>query len=333
METQIVQLDSLSLATRRLRASGRFRGVLLALAIAVVPTALRAASSMQLHAEPRLLEILHEQRTVLTYPFATNLFKPYVRELITLDGVDLLRDAPADHLHHHGLMYGIKVNDINFWEEAPHAGRQVPQADLVRDVKKLSDGRSLAQFTQVLHWVSSTNAGVPDTTPVALLIEKRTIGLTIQAASERLYLEWRSEFTVGPGTPLVTLTGSSYHGLGIRFRADFDGVAERFNSEALPYPEDGLQGVLPTRWMAVSHVVAGRPYTLTLFQHPANPGQLRFFSMQKAFTYLSATQGLDEAPLIYRAGDRWTIRHLLLVSPGRLSQEQLDRQYESFAQP
>ena len=333
METQIVQLDPLPLGPRRFRASARFRGVIVALVVAMVPTGLRAAASMLLHAEPRALEILHEQRTILTYPFATNLFKPYVRELITLDGVDLLRDAPADHLHHHGLMYGIKVNDINFWEEAPNAGRQVPQADLIREVKKESDGRSLAQFTQILHWVSAANVGVPDTTPVALLIEKRTIGLTIQAASERLYLEWRSEFTVGPGTPLVTLTGSSYHGLGIRFRADFDGVAERLNSEALPFPEDGLQGVLPTRWMAVSHVTAGRPYTLTLFQHPSNPGQLRFFSMQKPFTYLSATQGLDEAPLIYRAGDRWTIRYLLLVSPGRPSKEQLDRQYESFVQP
>ena len=44
----------------------------------------------------------------------TNQFKPYVRELYSLNGVNLLRDAPADHLHHHGLMYTIRVNDLNF---------------------------------------------------------------------------------------------------------------------------------------------------------------------------------------------------------------------------
>ncbi len=51
------------------------------------------------------------------YAFATNQFKPYVRELYTLRGENVLRDAPPDHLHHHGLMYAVWVNGINFWEE------------------------------------------------------------------------------------------------------------------------------------------------------------------------------------------------------------------------
>jgi hypothetical protein len=333
METQDRQLDSVPVKHQRPPCSGPIRLFVAAFCVALVPTSLPAASSILLRAEPRVLEILHDQRTILTYPFGTNQFKPYVRELITLDGVDLLRDAPADHLHHHGLMYGIKVNEINFWEEAPTAGHQIPQADLVRDVKKDPAGRPIAQFSQILHWVGADHAAEPDTTPFALLIENRTISLTVDSASERFHLEWRSDFTVGQETPMAVLTGSSYHGLGIRFRADFDGVAERRNSENLPYPDDGVQGVLTTRWMAVSHVTAGRPYTLTLFQHPSNPGQPRFFSMQKPFTYLSATQGLDEAPLTYRTGDRWTIRYLLLVSPGRPANEQLDRQYELFIQP
>jgi hypothetical protein len=85
--------------------------------------------------------------------------------------------------------------------------------------------------------------------------------------------------------------------------------------------------------MAVSHVAAGRPFTLALFNHPSNPGKARFFSMQKPFTYLSATQGLDETPLTYRTGDRWSIKYLLLVSPGRPSKALLDRQYDLFIRP
>lgn len=332
METQNVQLDSVSLISGD-RFVRRTHLLMLLACSAMLQTGLFAASSIELHSHPRELEVLYQNRTILSYPFGTNQFKPYVRSLVTLDGVDLLRDAPADHLHHHGLMYAVKVNDINFWEEAPNAGHQVPQADFVRDFKRNPDGHAVAQFSQMLHWVTATNAAVPDTTPVALLIEKRTIALTVLAQSEQLLLDWRSDFGLGPQTPQVKLTGTTYHGLGMRFRAEFDGVASRRNSEDHPYPQEGVQGVLPARWMAVSHVVAGRPYTLTLFQHPDNPGNPRFFSMQKPFAYLSATQGLDEAPLTYRAGDRWTLRYLLVVSPGRPSKEQLDRHYAAFTQP
>jgi len=55
-----------------------------------------------------------KDRPLLVYVFATNQLKPYVRELDALSGVNVLRDAPADHLHHHGLMYAIRVNSVNF---------------------------------------------------------------------------------------------------------------------------------------------------------------------------------------------------------------------------
>jgi hypothetical protein len=334
METENLELDPILVGRRRRsRLTSGLLGLVLILWAVTLPAVLQAAVSIRLHGEARALELLHDDRTLLTYTFATNQFKPYVRELITLDGVDLLRDAPADHLHHHGLMYAIKVNDINFWEEAPNAGRQVPQTELIREVRKDPFGRPRARFSQIVHWVEAGHAGAPDTKPFALLIEERTIMITCDPATEQIQLEWESEFTAGPATPEVVLTGSNYHGLGIRFRADFDGAAERFNSEQLAYPADGLQGVLSTRWMAVSHVVAGRPYTLTLFQHPSNPGLSRFFSMQRPFTYLSATQGLDEAPLKYRTGDRWKLKYLLLVAPRRLSGELLDRQYDVFIRP
>ncbi len=63
------------------------------------------------------LEVQFKGRKLLVYAFATNQFKPYVRELYTLRGENVLRDAPPDHLHHHGLMYAVYVNGINFWEE------------------------------------------------------------------------------------------------------------------------------------------------------------------------------------------------------------------------
>jgi hypothetical protein len=311
------------------------RGAALMLAmlggLVCAPHSLRAAASLVYHAEVRALDVLYDTRSVLTYTFATNQFKPYVRELITFDGVDLLRDSPVDHVHHHGLMYGIKVNDLNFWEESSTAGHQVPQADLVRGVRKNDAGQPVAHFSQVLHWVGADHATASNTAPFALLVEKRTLGLAVDPARERILLTWESEFDVGEGAPQVTLSGTPYHGLGIRFRADFDGTADRRNADDLAYPPDGVQGTLATSWMAVSHVTAGRPYTVVLFLHPSNPGRPRFFSMQKPFTYLSATQGLDEAPLVYRRGDRWKLKYLVLATPGRPTKSDLDRQYQAFA--
>src|ERR1039457_4492669 len=55
------------------------------------------------------LEVRFNGHKLLVYAFATNQFKPYVRELYTLRGENDLRDAPPDHLHHHGMMYAVFV--------------------------------------------------------------------------------------------------------------------------------------------------------------------------------------------------------------------------------
>ena len=51
--------------------------------------------------------------------------KADVNQLFSPAGVEVLRDAPPDHLHHHGLMYGVTVNGVNYWEEVgPNFGSQ-----------------------------------------------------------------------------------------------------------------------------------------------------------------------------------------------------------------
>ena len=64
-----------------------------------------------------LLEVRYKGNKLLVYAFATNQYKPYVRELYTLRGENVTRDAPPDHLHHHGLMYAVNINGVNYWEE------------------------------------------------------------------------------------------------------------------------------------------------------------------------------------------------------------------------
>ncbi|MDR1141344.1 MAG: PmoA family protein, partial [Planctomycetaceae bacterium] len=63
---------------------------------------------------------------IADYRFNNVRFKPYIEKLRTPSGRNILRDAPYDHLHHHGLMFAIAVNGCNFWEEfTPKHGKEI----------------------------------------------------------------------------------------------------------------------------------------------------------------------------------------------------------------
>src|SRR5687767_11594272 len=79
---------------------------------------------LSIDAQKSLLKVSHAERPLLIYNFHSNNFKPYVKELYTPGGNNIVQDSPADHLHHHGLMYAIRINGVNFWEEAKDSGHQ-----------------------------------------------------------------------------------------------------------------------------------------------------------------------------------------------------------------
>ena len=66
--------------------------------------------------------VTYKQQRLLVYAFDPLRFKPCARELAPLGGPNILRDAPADHLHHHALMFAVAVNGVNFWEEISGSG-------------------------------------------------------------------------------------------------------------------------------------------------------------------------------------------------------------------
>jgi hypothetical protein len=289
--------------------------------------------SMDLRPGTHELEIQYKGQRLLTYAFAPRQFKPYVRELYSLRGQNVLLDAPPDHLHHHGLMYAVKVNGINFWEEATNAGWQRPLAELSRRVGRHPAGSPQAEFAQTICWVAGPDGAAPNPAAVALLVEQRTITVTVQESAEEVALEWRSDFAVGPASPRVTLTGAVYHGLGVRFALPFNLTARRQNSARLPYSAEGKQDITPASWASVSHPLAGQDITLTVFDHPDNAAEPRFFSMLNPFTYLSATQGLDAQPLEYGPGATFSLRYLITVHGGTPASTWLEQRSQRWRRP
>jgi hypothetical protein len=289
----------------------------IALFLALVTSAVAASLPISIDANEDRgeLEVRFKGRKLLVYAFATNQFKPYVRELYTLRGENVLRDAPPDHLHHHGMMYAVWVNGINFWEEKSAPGVE-KHVDLPLYIARINaSGVPVASFTEFIHWLAPTNKASPDSRTAALLIEKRTLTVAIDEKNQEVALCWDSDFQVGPNAGKVTtLCGPNYDGLGLRLPESFNHVAKFQNSAGLPYAGNNTQNVIPAHWTSVSGLMGGHEVMLAMFGHPDNArGDASFFTMLDPFAYLSATQGLDKKPLEYSASDKFSLSYLVTV--------------------
>jgi hypothetical protein len=253
-------------------------------------------------------------KPLMVYAFVPQKFKPYIKELYTTKGYNVLRDSPFDHLHHHALMYGIRVNGINFWEETPGCGIQKPVETIAPEIGQSPAGLPQARISQVIHWLAPEDAFLPDTNAPALLVEKRTLTLTLDEKQQEVAVHWRSHFKPGTKTNVVVLTGATYHGLGMRFQKELDAVAVHFTPEGKPDLGGNKQDMSVHTWEAVEFNAPDHPVTIVLFGHPQNArGDARFFSMKTPFAYLSATQGLDREPIVYRRGDEFELNYLITL--------------------
>lgn len=262
------------------------------------------------------LEWRFKGRTLLVYAWATNQFKPYVQELATLAGDNVMRDGPSDHPHHHGLMFAFQINGVNFWEETGQPGRQRHVTMLGHEAGSGADGHPRARFTELIHWLPAGSGPMQSTEQDAFLVERRTLKLAVDEARQEVALSWHAEFAVGGRTNRIQVHGTDYNGLGLRLPANWDHVARHENSEAAPYVTQGRRDVVPANWGSVSHAWEGRAAQVVLGARPTGQaGTNLFFSMTQPFTYLAATQGLDRTPLEYRSGDRFTLDYLVLAYP------------------
>ncbi len=304
--------------------------ILLLLGIACATARAASPLAVDVRAPVGELEIRFKDQKLLVYAFATNQFKPYVRELYTLTGENVLRDAPPDHLHHHGLMYAVYVHGTNFWEERGEAGFEKPAKRLTYNKGKSREGLPRAEFSQSIYWVAAQNREA-NSAAAAVLVERRTISLTVNEQDQEVALRWDSSFEVGRKAAKVTVHGPNYDGLGLRLPESFNHVAHFENSADQPYTGNNTQNVIPAKWTTVSGKMADREIMLALFGHPTNArGYASFFSMLDPFAYLSATQELDKKPLEYSRGERFRLRYLLTVYSEKKPRAIVEHRCESW---
>jgi Family of unknown function (DUF6807) len=263
------------------------------------------------------------EQVVLRYRFRGSGRKPHVLELSAPGGANVLRDAPADHPHHHGLMFACRANGVNFWEEPAGSGRQAHAGWVALCVAPAAGGApERAVLHERLHWQGADGR--------TLLAEERLLSLPASGPHEPRVLTWRTTLTAPAGGGPVTLSGAAYHGLGARFLAGMDRGGAFLGAA-------GGRGVSGTAgrhaaWCAyTAEPRPGKPVTVAVFDAPNNPRHpTRWYTMDRPFAYLSASLGFDTTPRELAAGERLTLHWGVALFDGAADARALDVAYRRW---
>lgn len=236
--------------------------------------------------------------------------KPYVKQIFTPAGVALLDDSPPDHFHHHGLMLALGVDKTDFWAEKDQNNIGV-QHPLETKSLPLNQGS-----TQIIRWLSQENKNLLDEARVVRVLQDKDPAVN--------WVVWKSTLTPAAKVESVELNGRHYFGLGMRFLPPF-AKATRFQflggGEARVVRGD--ERLTPGRACAATARVEGKPVTLVMFDHAKNPRPALWFTMGEPFSYLSATQNLEEKPQKLAKGESWTLCYGVATLDGEADEAQL----------
>lgn len=275
--------------------------------------------ALRVSAEAPMLAIADGRQEVLQYAWDRVSHKPYVKSLLSPAGVNVLRDAPADHRHHHGAMFAVAADGVDFWSETPACGVQASHQPPVFRLEQGAAGPHGA-ITHLLDWKSADGK--------AILEEQRTIVIhSLEGAGPRL-VTWRTRLAPAAGRRSARLTGSHYFGLGMRFAATMDNAAQfSFADDTPPGPVvRGDERLTAARWCAAAGRIDDRPVTIAVFDHPDNaPHKAHFFTMSRPFAYLSATTNLWKQPLELADGKALVLCYGIAVWDGQAARDDIDR--------
>lgn len=280
--------------------------------MSILPHTSSAAPGISFVKEPKVIKASDSGRPMFEYRFAPDVaYKPYIFQLYSPAGVGLLRDAPVDHIHHHGLMFAIAVNDMPFWEEVLKnevvGGHQIPRRTDVTDDR----------IIQQLDWL----------TPTGEFVLHETRSIQPLPSPDATLLTWRCRLETPPGKDAVTLSGHPYYGLGARLLQSMDKVSSFTNSSG--QPGEIVRGdlrLVPATWVACSGPTAdGKTVTIAIFDHPGNfryPSQK--FTMALPFAYIATTLNWKD-PFPLKAGAPLDLCYGVSVWDGKPDAAQIDK--------
>ena len=307
---------------------GRFRNVtillLLALGFLTLSDTTFAEEPMRITMEADAVSVRQGQRSLLCYRYEDVPFKPYVQQLYSPSGINVLRDAPFDHLHHHALMFAVAVDGVNFWEEQAEPGRQLHKRFGDMRIDKSGDVPE-AGFAEQIDWINPRSREL-------MLKERRTVKVCQIDNVKATLLSWQSSLAVPSGKESMMLTGSHYFGLGMRFLESLDTGGQFLN--AAGQTGDTVRGseqLVRADWCAYTAEADGKPVTIAMFGHPENLRHpTHWFTMTTPFAYLAATLNLHKEPLEVASDKPLVLHYAVAVWDGRIDKSKIDQVYRRW---
>lgn len=268
--------------------------------------------SMQLTITREYAEFLGPGEVVAGRYNQTDAFKPHLHPLRSPRGHVISLVSPHDHKHHKGLMYALRVPDLNFWEETSTLpGEVVGRQRHIAFADVCASGDEVG-FTETLSWEPAQGGS-------AVFTETRRI--SCRREGEAFVWTWQATLLVQRATRLVQSQWSfkkadgqriNYHGLGLRFRRDFGGGTRnnalqldsgpvRWNRNASPFDVTTAMGATPRTVTFIGSIDGSWPVAqvaVSLAQQQENG----LFIMEVPFAFLAlGPSNLGEVPL--QAGD------------------------------
>jgi hypothetical protein len=302
----------------------RFRNVAVLLFFLMLSDTAFGEEPMRITMEADAVSIHRGQRSMLCYRYENVPFKPYIQQLYSPGGINVLRDAPHDHLHHHALMYAVAVDGVNFWEEQNAPGRQLHKRFGDMRIDKNSEATK-AGFTEQLDWINPPSGEL-------LLREHRTIKVCQLDDIKATLLSWQTSLGVPPGKKSMSLTGSHYFGLGMRFLESMDTGGEFINSAGQAgNVVRGSEQITRADWCAYIAKAEGKPVTIAMFGHPENQRHpTHWFTMTTPFAYLAATLNLHKELLVVNSDKPLVLRYAVAVWDGRIDKSKVEQVYRRW---
>jgi hypothetical protein len=163
-----------------------------------------------------------------------------------------------------------------------------------------------------------------------MLKEQRTIIVCQPKNFNATVLIWQSRFAAPAGKESVTLSGSHYFGLGMRFLQSMDTGGQFRNSEGnAGEVVRGDERIVRADWCAYTAKASGKIVTVAMFGHPDNLRHpTHWFTMSKPFAYLSATLNLHRKPLKILADKPLDLHYAVVVWDNRIGKKQVQEVYD-----
>jgi hypothetical protein len=300
--------------------------VLFALAAGSPPSAAPGdKAGLRITMDSATLSISDGNRPVFRYRYADVPMKPYADQLVSPAGVQVLRDSPSDHKHHHGLMYALKVDNVDFWAEFnDQYGKQLHRG--LCDIKATSHGGvGEAGFVQQVDWVGPASAK-------PMMVERRAIEVLSAADLGATLVQWRCCLQAPPGKDAIVVGGDHYFGLGMRFLVSMDRGGHFFNADdKTGVIVRGDEYLTPTKWYAYTAKADGKPVTVAVLDHPGNlrhPATM--FTMNTPFAYISATMNEWKQPITVKAGHPLSLCYGVALWDGTVDKATVEKLYQRW---